>query len=181
MKLFSALILFLALIAAPAKAANIAPVPGILVPPGPGALFALDRFMGPSALQHRLGYRVVEGHNTASGQYDFAKQGGAIGSYDSGIHLPNGAIIREVFFDVITAGTTSASGTVSFDANSTGDLKAALAAASWTGKVAGIPIYTAATMVKLTAARTLLFSIATGALTAGKINAYVDYTYPILP
>lgn len=180
MKIFPAFFLLLG-ISLSAHATNINPVPGILFQPGPATIFDLDRASGTIFLKHRVGTRLVEAHNTAYGQYDFSKQGGAIGSYDSGIHLPNGAIIREVFFDVITAGTTSLSGTVSFDANSTGDLKAALAAASWTGKVAGIPVYTAASMVKLTAARTLLFSIATGALTAGKINAYVDYTYPILP
>lgn len=173
MKKFIALFLFLA--SALAGATNFPALHGVLLPPGPDALYGLNQQAGAIFLRHKLGTRVVEGHTTAYGAYDFSKQGGAIGSYDSGIHLPNGAVIRQVFFDVITAGTTSASGTVSFDANSTGDLKAALAAASWTGEVAGIPVGSAATMVKLTAARTLYFSIATGALTAGKINAYVDY------
>lgn len=180
MKFLALFSLVIGLLASPVYA-TVAAIPGILVPPGPQAQFAIDRFMGPVALAHRLGYRMLEAHTTASGRYDFSLQGGAIGSYDSGIHLPKGALIREVVFDVVTAGTTSASGTLSFDANSTGDLKAALAAASWTGIVAGIPVYTAASMVKLTAARTLTFSIATGALTAGKVNVYVDYAYPIIP
>ncbi len=155
-------------------------VPGIVLPPGPATLFDLDRGFGPMGLKHRIGTRLVEAHTTASGRYDFAVQGGATGVYDSGIHLPKGAVIREVFFDVITAATTSNSGTISLDANTTGDLKAALAAASWSGIVAGIPVYTAASMVKLTAARTITFTIA-NALTAGKINVYIDYVYPIIP
>lgn len=114
--------------------------------------------------------------------YNFATQGGAVGSVNlkSAVDskdcvLPAGAIIKQVLIDVITAGTTSASGTMALTAQSAGDLKAALAAASYTGLVAGIPVGTAATMIKLTAARTLIGTIATGALTAGKWYVIVEY------
>jgi hypothetical protein len=45
--------------------------------------------------------------------------------------------------------------------------------------VAGIPVGTAATSVKLTAERTLTVSIATAALTAGKFVALVEYTVSV--
>lgn len=168
-------LLFLFTLAVPARAVTIAKVPGVWPIPGPQAQWSFDHQMNTVGLTHLLGTRLLEAHSVAYGAYDFAKQGGATGTYDSGITLPKGAVIREVFFDVITAGTTSASGTMSFGANTTTDLKAALAAASWTGIVAGIPVFTAATMVKTTAVRNLVWTIATGAFTAGKVNVYVDY------
>ena len=43
------------------------------------------------------------------------------------------------------------------------------------GVVAGIPVGTAATAIKLTAERTLSVAIATAALTAGKFIVHVEY------
>jgi hypothetical protein len=116
-------------------------------------------------------------------QYDFAIQGGEIGSVNLlGLNgkaavLPQNAIIVDSLIDVLTPCTTSASGTIALTAQSAGDLKAALAAASYTGLVAGIPVGTAATAIKMTADRTLQATIATGAITAGKFNLIVEYIY----
>lgn len=122
-------------------------------------------------------------------QYDFTKDGGAITTKKNlrfpasmgGIGAPNGtlpkgALVTGCFIDVITAGTTSASGTMALSTGQTaGDLKAALAAASYTGIVACIPIGTAATSIKLTADSVPYFAIATGALTGGKWNLHIQY------
>jgi hypothetical protein len=114
-------------------------------------------------------------------KYDFAVQGGAVSTVNlvdedgKACVVPKGAIIRDVMIDVITAGTTSASGTMALTAQSAGDLKAALAAASYTGLVAGIPVGTAATAIKMTADRTVQGTIATGALTAGKWYVLIEY------
>jgi hypothetical protein len=114
--------------------------------------------------------------------YDFAVLGGAIGAVNlrsaqgaALCQIPKNAIITNVIIDVITAGTTSASGTMALGAASTADLKAALAAASYTGLVAGIPVGTAATAIKLAADATITGTIATGALTAGKWNVDIQY------
>lgn len=113
--------------------------------------------------------------------YDFTVQGGAIGAINlldengNAAILPAGAIITNTTFDVITALTTSASGTMAVNSEAAGDLKAALAAASWTGKLAGVPVGTAATWVKLTANRQIVATIATGAITAGKWYAFVEF------
>lgn len=113
--------------------------------------------------------------------YDFSTLGGAIGTLNlldmdgNAAVLPAGAIITNCTFDVITALTTSASGTMAINSEGAGDLKAALAAASWTGKLAGIPVGTAATWVKLTAQRQIQATIATGAITAGKFYAFIEY------
>lgn len=123
-------------------------------------------------------------------QYDFAKDTGAITTKknlrfpaDSGgspssssAALPKGAIVIGCYIDVITAGTTSASGTMALSTGqAAGDLKAALAAASYTGIVACIPVGTAATAIKLTADSVPYYAIATGALTAGKWNLHIQY------
>ena len=116
-------------------------------------------------------------------QYDFAVQGGAIGTVNLlGLDgkpavLPQNAIIVLALIDVLTPCTTSASGTIALTAQSAGDIKAALAAASYTGLVAGIPVGTAATAIKMTADRTLQATIATGAITAGKFNVIIEYNY----
>lgn len=123
-------------------------------------------------------------------QYDFAKDGGAITTkknlrFPSDLGgspaatsavLPKGALVVGCYIDVITAGTTSASGTMALSTGqAAGDLKAALAAASYTGIVACIPVGTAATAIKLTADSTPYYAIATGALTAGKWNLHIQY------
>lgn len=115
-------------------------------------------------------------------QYDFAVSGGAIGSYKlldengDNVILPIKAIITQVYIDIVTAFTsTGGTGTIALSANSSGDLKAAVDADTLSGVVAGIPVGTAASMVKLTAERQILLEVATAALTAGKLNCFVEF------
>ena len=114
--------------------------------------------------------------------WDFDVQGGATGTVnlldDNGdaVELPNKAIIAQVYLDVLEApASAGGDGTIAFGANTTVDLKAATDADTLTGIVAGIPIGTAGTMVKLTAARKLTATIGTEALTKGKIAAFVEF------
>lgn len=116
--------------------------------------------------------------------YDFAVQGGAVGSLnlldDQGnpCILPQGAIVTNVVLNVITAGTTSASGTLSLGLLTATDLLAATAAASITGFLAGVPVGTAATWkgpVTSQNGSQITAAIATGALTAGKFYANIEY------
>lgn len=126
---------------------------------------------------------VMEKVHILRAKYDFAVQGGAVGavtlldvSTGKAAVLPKGAIVRDCLIDVITPGTTSASGTMALGTGqATNDLKAALAAASYTGLVACVPVGTAASAIKLTADRTMSGTIATGALTAGKWYVIVHY------
>lgn len=118
--------------------------------------------------------------------WDFAVQGGAVGSLslldDLGnpAILPDKAIICQVYIDIITAMTsTGGTGTIALTANSSGDLLAAVDAdtlpLSASHPQAGVPVGTAATMVKLTAARTIVMEIATNALLTGKIRVFIDF------
>ncbi len=138
----------------------------------------------PSAIDGlKLGDIVSRELRTMVATYDFSVQGGAIGSVNlkdlNGVDakLPESAIIWHSLIDVITAPTSGGSATIAFSAQSAGDIKAALAYGSYSGIVAGIPTGSAANAIKLTADRTLSATIATAALTAGKINVIIQYVY----
>lgn len=121
--------------------------------------------------------------------YDFAKLGGAIGtvslrssttdSFSAPLTtclLPKGAIIMETLIDTITTPTSGGSATIALSTGqSAADILAATAFGSVTGIVAGIPLGTAATAIKLTADRTPTATIATAALTAGKFYVLISY------
>lgn len=147
------------------------------------ALFDLNRASPGAMAKHALGTRIVDDQvRVLTATYDFAIQGGAPGTFNllgpvtrKPVVIPKGAIITDCIIDVLTPGTTSASGTMALTAQSAADLKAALAAASYTGRVACIPVGSAATAIKLTADRTLTYTIATGALSNGKWDVKVTF------
>lgn len=101
--------------------------------------------------------------------------------------LPISAIIKNVYYNVTTAFTDNGTAgnantsTISLGANTNVDLKAAAALSGFAvGISPGIPINTAATMVKLTAARQLkaVWTKGTGdstLLVTGQMNVYVEY------
>ncbi len=105
--------------------------------------------------------------------------------------IPNKAIIKQVWYNVITTfadngtSTDQDSSTISIGANTAVDLKAAIAISNganpWDAGIgAGIPVGTAAAMVKTTAARhiNVTWTHGTGnstALTAGEMDVFVEY------
>lgn len=129
-----------------------------------------------------LGNQLSIVPNVVRGTYDFAVLGGAVGSLNllgpdgNKIVIPNKAIVRQVWIDIITAiVSTSNDGTISVGLNTAIDLLAAVDGDTLSGVTAGIPVGTAATMVKATADRTLTCAIAVHAFTAGKFNVFVEY------
>jgi hypothetical protein len=116
--------------------------------------------------------------------YDFSVLGGAVGTVNlkdldgNDAVLPKGAVVRDGFIRILTAcASTGGTGTIALTANSAADLKAAVDADTLSGNVAIIPVGTAATAITLTADRTLTCTIATAALTAGKFELHVDFSY----
>ncbi len=76
----------------------------------------------------------------------------------------------------ITVPDSAADGSsVGFGVVSVGDVKAAVAEASITGLLNGIPVGTAASSIKLSADKIPFISIALEALTSGKVDVYFDY------
>jgi hypothetical protein len=154
----------------------------LALPVSPAAVEWTMNHSGPKAAQVQLGTLLTRNKvHVIRATYDFAVQGGAIGSVNlkdfdgNAAKLPLGAIIKQVLIDVVTAPTSGGAATIALTAQSAGDLKAATAIASYTGLVAGVPVGSAATMIKLTAERTISATIATAALTGGKINVLIEY------
>lgn len=135
---------------------------------------------------------VIEGTTRlkeASGEYDFAVDGGAVstitlraagGSSLGGI-IPAGSVIVSGYIEVDTIVTTASgnTGTIAVNSEGAADLLAATitSAAPWasTGRKAIIPVFTAATFVKTTVARSLAITVAVAAVTAGKFRVVVIY------
>jgi hypothetical protein len=113
--------------------------------------------------------------------YDFAVDGGAVSVITpaNSPTIPLGAIILGGTIDITTTLTSGGAATIALGLGAGAQaaaLKAALAVASWTaGQLALIPVFTAATYVKATAAAALTVSIATAALTAGKFDVNLVY------
>lgn len=121
------------------------------------------------------GTRAVK---TWEGEYDFAKDGGAVGAIvlrSNDGPLPAGAVITHGVVDVETA-CASATGTMALHAEGAGDLVAAVDQASWTqGRKSVVPVATGASSVKTTAPRSPTLTIATAVFTAGKFKLTLFY------
>jgi len=110
--------------------------------------------------------------------YDFASQGGAIGTISLAVTLPANAVVTDVFTDVLTAPTSSGSdGTIRLNVPTEGNLNAALTAdGAASGVIAQTPNTGSTVLPKKAAAdRVLQVTIATSALTAGKLRYLVRY------
>ncbi len=118
--------------------------------------------------------------------YDFATQGGAQSTITLAGRgrnsIPANAIILGGTIDIKTALTSGGSATIALGTSagsSATSLKAATAVASWTvGQLAMIPVFTAATYLKLTAAGAITATIATADLTAGVFDVHVVFVVP---
>lgn len=121
----------------------------------------------------------------ARGRYDFAVDGGAVGDIPLSLtpQIPPGAYIVSGFVEVDTALTSGGSGAVSVNVEGAGDIvaSAAVSGAPWssTGRKSIIPAGTGATSVKTTAARSIVATIGTAALTAGAFD--VVLLYAVIP
>lgn len=107
-------------------------------------------------------------------KYDFATHGGAIGDISLGITVPANMIILDGMLDIVTALTAGGAATFALKLQSTGDVLGATAIASLgLGRKDVVPVGTAATAIKTTAARTLTATVASYALTAGKLYGFL--------
>jgi hypothetical protein len=129
---------------------------------------------------------VIEGTSglkEAAAEYDFAVDGGAIGTItlrgtgSAGNGIPSGAVVLGGYVNVLTGFTTGSAATMALQIEGAGDLVAATVVSgapySSTGRKSVIPAFTGATTVATTAARALTAVIATGTVTAGKLQVVV--------
>lgn len=128
----------------------------------------------------RAGVGIAGGRRKiAVALYSFATDGGAVGDITlRGDAIPSGAIITDVLIHVDTALTSGGAATVALKAESAADLNAAdaISGAPWstTGAKRG-DLDADTAPVKTTAARSIVATVATAALTAGKFSVYVEY------
>lgn len=121
------------------------------------------------------------GIKTARAKYDFAVDGGVIGliTLATTATLPDNAIVLGGMINPTTA-PVGATATIAFGTSagsSASSLKAATAIASYTldALLAVVPLWTAATAFKMTAAGDITMTTATAALTAGVIEITIFY------
>ncbi len=135
----------------------------------------------------RLGAPVSEldaigamgGLEVIKASYSFASDGGAVSSINmiAGSFVPSGFVVLGGFIDVVTVPTSGGAATVALALEGAGDVLAAtlISGAPWstTGRKAIIPVFTAPSSVKTTAARNLAAVVAAATLTAGVFDVYL--------
>ncbi len=131
------------------------------------------------ALSSAFGLGVLR---TARAKYDFSVDGGAVGLITPAINatIPANAVILGGILNPTTALTSGGSATIAAGTSagsSASSLKAATAVASYSANalLPTVPVFTAASAVKLSAAGQLTLTVATAALTAGVLEITVVY------
>ena len=125
----------------------------------------------------KLGSRVL---HVKKFTYDFSVAGGAVGiialtdDQGSAQTLPDNAVIISSHVEVLTGVTSGGAATVAFGIGGTPALFLAATGKASLG-AGGTLLGEAATPTKLTADKSVIASVATAALTAGKFNVWVRY------
>lgn len=112
--------------------------------------------------------------------YDFSTDGGTVATIvalKTADKIPANSVMLYGVIDVITAVTSSGSGTLGFQCSAGGDIVAATAVGSLTlnALIVGKNDWTAANMKRNAGICTPVANIATAALTAGKVVGHVFY------
>ena len=112
--------------------------------------------------------------------YDFSNDAGAVGTIDFGRKLPAGAIVTDIYFDVLTAVTSGGLADFKLTAGATDlmdatDFDDATDGIDGTGLVKLSALASSAAAIKISAEAELQLDIVTAALTAGKVRFFVKY------
>jgi hypothetical protein len=110
-------------------------------------------------------------------EFDASSDSLTVGTHGMGVTIPDNAVILYVMQEVLTdLDSVSDTGTFRLNLPTDGNLAAAITAdGSNAGRIDGTPDWTAANSVKTTAAREVSYTVATNALTAGKMQALIVY------
>lgn len=114
----------------------------------------------------------------AKATYNFAVDGGAIGAIDLDVDIPANAVITDGYIDVTTAlAGTGVASTVAISVEGANDIYSASTNLVDGGVAiyATVPVGTAATVVKTSAAKAVTLTIATEALTNGVCTIVLKY------
>lgn len=117
----------------------------------------------------------------AHARYVFSTDGGAVGliTPSANVTIPQNAIIIGGTINITTAFTSGGSATVSVGtsagSSATSILTATAVASMTVGQLAMVPVFTAATYVKLSASGQITVTVGTASLTAGVMDVIVMY------
>lgn len=127
----------------------------------------------------KVGAGTRGGRKSAVGQYSFAVDGGAVGDITlRGDSIPSGAAVLDAYIKVTTALTSGGSATVAVKVEGAADINAAdaISGAPWSTTGVKRADFTATTApVVTTAARSIVATVGTAALTAGVFTVVVEY------
>lgn len=127
----------------------------------------------------RTGAGLGGGRKSAVGLYSFATDGGAVGDITlRGDSIPSGAVLVDAVIKVDTALTSGGSATVAIKVEGAADVNAAdaISGAPWSTTGTKRADFTATTApVVTTAARSIVATVGTAALTAGVFTVVVEY------
>ncbi len=103
-----------------------------------------------------------------------------VANHASGVTIPANAVIRQVWFYTKTSlVSASNNGTIAVQCNNANDIFSAADIDATTGVAGqigtGVPIGTAATMLKVVAACDITFVVGTNAFTGGKMDWFIEY------
>lgn len=115
----------------------------------------------------------------ARGLYDFTTDGGAVGDITlRGDQIPSGAVLTDALIHVDTVPTSGGAATVAIKVENAADVNAAdaISGAPWSSTGAKRGDFTSASApIKTTAARSIVATVGTATLTAGKFSVVVFY------
>lgn len=125
------------------------------------------------------GGAVGGGRRSAVATYSFATHGGAVGDIAlTSDTIPSGAVILDAYLNVTTALTSGGSATVAIKVEGAADINAAdaISGAPWSTTGVKRADFTATTApVVTTAARQIVATVGTAALTAGAFTVVVEF------
>jgi hypothetical protein len=128
---------------------------------------------------NRIGAGLGGGVKTAVAEYDFATDGGAVGTINlRGDKLPAGAVVVDSLINVKTKPESAGEATVQVGSEGEADLQAAkkVTEAPWSTATPKRGAVTAtSTPVVTTAERSITAKVAAAALTKGKFTVVVSY------
>ena len=126
-----------------------------------------------------LGSLLHKNKNLVRVTWDYRVDGGAVGTIipKDKVIIPDNAIITRTWVEGITAITSSGAATVHWHVQADQDLVAALDYNHYTAGFLydGVSQGPASVMKKMTADRQVVFVASTTALTAGKVDMYIEY------
>ena len=100
---------------------------------------------------------------------------GAVGAIPLGITLPRNAVIKKAWVDCPIPPTSGGSATLALHLVGANDILSALAIASFTGIFDCIQTGLSTNMIKLTAPKELILTVAVDTLLTGKFHVFMEY------